>query len=220
LFLALMTLGFAFMAQTLFFGDPGISGGEGGILVPRPAGFQSKLGLYYLTFGSLLAIVALTRSLRSGRTGRVLAGMRDSEDACRSLGIQVTRYKVLIFALSASIAGAGALLNAMLLGQAGTRTYIPFYSLFLLAIAVLGGIFHIGGAIAAGLLFGLYHLMPFEFLDRIQFILFGLGATLALAQNPEGLFGELRRGGHAVLRLLQRRRGARIEPAPVAGGGE
>ncbi len=228
LFLALMTLAFAFMAHAMFFQDPGISGGEGGIPVPRPSGFTSVTGLYYLTLAGLIGAALLATSLRTGRTGRVLAGMRDSETATRSLGIPVTRYKILIFALSATIAGGGALLQAMILQQATTRTFFPFFALILVTLAVLGGIFHIGGAIAAGLLFGLYgpltNLLPggaAEVMREIQLILFGLGATLALAKNPEGLFGEMRRGGAAVLRLFGRARSRSApEPVPVAGGQE
>jgi hypothetical protein len=70
-------------------------------------------------------------------------------------------------------------------------------------------------------LFGLYPQIfkNNDFMLDMQLILFGLGATLALAQNPEGMFGEMRRGASAVLRLLSRgRAGPTPEPAPVAGG--
>ena len=219
LFMALLTLAFAFMAQTLFFADPGFSGGEGGVSVPRPAGATSTLGLFYLTLAVLIVMTLLATSLRTGRTGRVLAAMRDSETATRSLGIPVTRYKILIFALSASMAGAGAILNAMLLEQATVRTFLPFFSLFYVVLAVVGGIFHVGGALTAGVLFAVFAIAstPLAWLKEIQLILFGLGATLALAQNPEGLFGELRRGANAVWALATRKR-ARAEPLPVAGG--
>lgn len=224
LFLALMTLAFAFMAQDLFFGEPGISGGEGGIPVPRPAGAASTTAFFYLVLVLLAAFSLLAVNLRTGRTGRVLAAMRDSETATRSLGIKVVKYKVIIFGLSASMAGAGAILNAMILQQANNRTFIPFFSLIYLTLAVVGGIFHVGGAIVAGLLLGLYNQLfgTIDLMRRLQYILFGLGATLALAQNPEGLFGELRRGGGAVLRAARRSRASPREPTPVpvAGGGE
>jgi len=216
LFLALMTLAFAFMAQSLFFDDRGISGGEGGIPVPRPTGFTSETGLYYLALIALAASALLAVNLRTGRTGRILAGMRDSETACRSLGIQVTRYKVLIFSLSAAMASGGAMLDAMILQKADVRTFLPFDSLIFMTIAVVGGIFHVGGAIIAGLLTGLVPDL-FPWINRFQLILFGLGSTLALAQNPEGLFGELRRGANGILRVMSKRR-ATPEPAPVAGG--
>jgi ABC-type branched-subunit amino acid transport system permease subunit len=217
LFLALMTLAFAFMAQALFFSDPGISGGEGGIPVPRPPGFTSNTGLFYLVLVALAGAALLATSLRTGRTGRVLAGMRDSETACRSLGIPVTRYKVLIFALSATMAGAGAMLQAMIQEQARNLTYVPFLSLFIVTLAVVGGVFHVGGALTIGVVFGvLPRLLPG--ISRYQLVLFGLGASLALAQDPEGMFGSLRRGANALAGLLKRRRAPRARAAPVTGG--
>lgn len=220
LFLALVTLAFAFMAQQMFFERPAVSGGEGGIAIPRPAGFESEAALFYLVLIFLVASVMLATNLRTGRVGRVLAAMRDSETASRSLGINVFKYKVLIFSLSALMVGVGAILNRMLIEQAGIRTFLPFLSLIYVTLAVLGGIFHVGGAIASGILFGLYtKLFPTGFMSRIQLILFGLGATLALAQNPEGMFGEMRRGANAMLGALRRRREA-AEPVPVAGGQE
>lgn len=224
LYLALITLAFAFMAQQLFFQEARVSGTEGIIHMPRPEGFEGDNAFYYLALAVLVVGVLIAVNLRTGRTGRVLAGIRDSETATRSLGISVAKYKVLIFSLSALIAAFGGILTAMQKGQAARLDFIPFYSIFFVTVAVLGGIFHIGGAIAAGLLTGLF---PFIFRETpqvldLQFILFGLGATLALAQNPEGLFGELRRGGNAVLRRFVRGGGPRPtpEPAPVAGGQE
>lgn len=224
LYLALLTLAFAFMAQQLFFQETRVSGSEGIIRMPRPEGFETDNAFYYLVLAVLAVGVLIALNLRTGRTGRVLAGIRDSETATRSLGISVAKYKVLIFSLSALIAALGGILTAMQRGQAARLDFIPFYSIFFVTVAVLAGIFHIGGAIAGGLLTGLF---PHIFRENppvleLQLILFGLGATLALAQNPEGMFGELRRGGNAVLRAFgRRRRPTRTpEPAPVAGGQE
>jgi branched-subunit amino acid ABC-type transport system permease component len=230
IFLALMTLAFAFMAQSLFFESKAVSGGEGGVALNRPHLIQGYGAFYYFVLAALVLCVVFAVNLRTGRTGRILAGMRDSETACRALGIPVTRYKLRVFGLSAFMAGVGAILLAMVREQATSRDFIPFYSLIYMALAVLGGIFHVGGAVVAGLFFGVYpklteigFLHIGEFLSRVQLILFGLGATLALAQNPEGLFGELRRAGNALLRVWYRRGGVapppEPAPAPVAGGG-
>lgn len=225
LYLALMTLAFAFLADSLFFQSPSVSGVTGGVPVPRPAGFGSDKAFFYLVLGFLILFSLIAVNLRTGRTGRVLAAMRDSETASRSLGIPVTKYKVLIFGLSAFIAGMGGVLYAMILETATNLTFIPFYALFYVAIAVLGGIFDVGGAIVGGILFGVYTKLssytPLGFLLRIEYILFGLGATVALARNPEGLIADLRRGGAAILRRFERKgRSPRSSPVPVAGGQE
>src|SRR5438874_1843288 len=154
LYLALMTLAFAFMVDSLFFQNPTISGGEAGIPLHRPGGFSGDRAFYYVLLGFLVLFSIIAVNLPTGRTARVLAAMRDSETASRSLGIAVTKYKVLIFGLSAFMAGVGGVLFGMNLEQAGSRTYIPFLSLFLMTVAVVGGIFQVGGAITGGLLTG------------------------------------------------------------------
>jgi branched-chain amino acid transport system permease protein len=218
LYLALMTLAFAFMAQDLFFVEPFVSGREGSIPVPRPEGAQGEVSFYYLALAALALVMLVAANLRSGRTGRVLAALRDSETGSRSLGIDPLKYKVLIFSLSAVIAAVGGTLLVMQKGTVARLDFIPFLSIVYVTVAVVGGIFHIGGGLAAGLLFGLFN-QAFRNHPAIlesQLILFGLGATLALAQNPEGMFGEMRRGAAAVLRVLGRRRPV-AEPAPVTG---
>lgn len=227
LYLALMTLAFAFMADSLFFQNPTISGGEGGIPLKRPAGFESPTALFYLGFVFLIVFALIAVNLRTGRTGRVLASMRDSETGSRSLGIPVTKYKVLIFGLSAFIAGMGGVLLSFILEQAGNRSFIPFLSLIYIAVAVLSGIFSVGGAIVGGLLYGIYGQLSgyqlLSWLNNWQLVLFGLGCTLALVQNPEGMFGELKRAGAAITRFYERRArrsSGRSEPLPVAGGQE
>jgi ABC-type branched-subunit amino acid transport system permease subunit len=222
LYLALITLAFAFMAQDLFFTEAFVSGREGSIPLPRPPGAQSDVQFYYLALAILVVTVVVAANLRSGRTGRVLAAVRDSETASRSLGINVVKYKIFIFSLSAFIGALGGILLSMQREGVGRLDFLPFYSIVFLTVAVVGGIFHIGGALAAGMLFGLYPQIfrNNNFMLDIQLILFGLGATLALAQNPEGMFGEMRRGGNAVLRLFRRDRPAAPEPLPVAGAQE
>ena len=220
LYLALITLAFAFMAHEMFFTEAFVSGNEGSVPLPRPSGFESDTAFYYLVIAFLLLSTIIAANLRSGRTGRILGALRDSETATRSLGINVFKYKVLIFSLSAFMAAFGGILLNMQKGSVGRLDYIPFLSLFFLTIAVVGGLFHIGGALAAGLLFGLYQQVfgNNQFMLDMQLILFGLGATLALAKNPEGMFGELRRGGNAILKVFGRGRESAREPLPVAGG--
>jgi ABC-type branched-subunit amino acid transport system permease subunit len=119
------------------------------------------------------------------------------------------------------VAALGGILIDMQKQQVtGRIEFIPFFSLVYVTLAVVGGIFHIGGALAVGMFYGLFQeiFKSHPTILDLQFILFGLGATTALAQNPEGMFGEMRRGGHALLRLLARMRRGRAEPLPVAGG--
>ena len=225
LYLALMTLAFAFMAQQLFFQQTSISGREGSLKMPRPAGFEGDNAFFYLALIFLVVGVLMATNLRTGRTGRVLAAIRDSETATRSLGINVAKYKVIIFSLSAFIAATGGVLQAMQRGQVARLDFLPFFAIVLVVVTVVGGVFHIGGALAAGMLTGVFNYLSSQYLwiGGVTLILFGLGSTFALANNPEAMFGEMRRGGLAILGAVKRYRSPKTPapaPAPVAGGQE
>ena len=222
LYLALMTLGFAFMSQQFLFQTSQVSGNEGSLRIGRPEGFAGDNAFYYLALIVLVIAVVVAANLRTGRTGRVLGAIRDSETATRSLGINVAKYKVMIFSLSAFLAAISGTLTAMQRGQVTRLDFIPFLSIFVVTIAVVGGVFHIGGAIAAGLLTAVFNYFSsrYRWLGEYQLIFFGLGATYALANNPEALIGELQRAGMSILRAFGRLKGPQAEPAPVAGGQE
>jgi len=222
LFLALMTLSLSYVAHDMFFTEPSVSGREGSIVLPRFPGTHGDTAFYYFVLAILIVVVLVAANLRTGRTGRVLAALRDSETASRSLGINVAKYKIFIFGLSAFIAAIGGILDSSLKNGVGRLDFLAFYSLVFMTVAVIGGIFHIGGALLAGLLYGLYGQIfrNVPFMLDIQLIFFGLGATVALVTFPEGNFGALRAAGLSLLEKLQRRRPSAPEPLPVAGGQE
>ena len=75
---------------------------------------------------------------RSGFGQRLLA-MKDSPAACATLGLDITRLKLAVFALSAAMAGVGGALYAGTLGSVGYERFNLFESLPLLLLAVVGG---------------------------------------------------------------------------------
>jgi ABC-type branched-subunit amino acid transport system ATPase component/ABC-type branched-subunit amino acid transport system permease subunit len=108
---------------------------------------------YYVALAAAAAALYVAANLRDSRTGRAFFAVRGSEVAASSLGIDVRRYKLLAFAISGALAGAAG--NLFIIGQ---RTAVPAQfsftlSLFYLAVAVVGGLTSLGGAVAASILF-------------------------------------------------------------------
>ena len=110
----------------------------------------------------------LANNLRKGRLGRILAAMRDSETAAKSIGIDLRAYKLFIFGASAFIAGiGGALLSQQAHAFSPTTQFEPISSSLLWFVAlIVAGVGSIGGAVigAAGLVllafFGLSDVAP------------------------------------------------------------
>jgi branched-chain amino acid transport system permease protein len=118
-----------------------------------PSSEKSELVVFAVVFCvCALAVVALRRS----RFGERLLAMKDSPAACATLGLNLTMTKLLVFTLSAAMAGVGGAIYGGTAGSISAERFNFFESLPLLLLAVVGGISSAGGAIFAGLvLFGI-----------------------------------------------------------------
>jgi branched-chain amino acid transport system permease protein len=124
LFLALTTFAVGAFVSRFVFEQPYFTAG---VTVSRPSLFGLSLRgdkAFYLFELAMLAIVFLiVYNLRSGALGRSLIAIRDSEEGALSVGVDVRALKVLIFTVSAMIAGLG---GALLAQQKGTFTPSDF----------------------------------------------------------------------------------------------
>lgn len=190
LYLALATLGFGLlMEQTSF--STRIMFGYYAVNTPRPSFAQSDRGYYYVILAFALAAVALVAVVRRSRLGRLLRGMADSPLALSTYGTNVTVIKVLVFCISAFLAGiAGALLGPIT-GQANQTSFATFSSLLLVVVLVLQG--PVGeiraSLLAAAALAVLPGYVDNPHLNQYFPVLFGVGAiamALAETQPAEG----------------------------------
>ena len=164
LYLAIATLVFAWMADDYLFNQSwlGIVGGSADAHVPpigKPGAipyfdFASSQKLMYLLFLAAAALVIyVLANLRETKTGRAFFAVRGSEVAAASLGIAVSRYKLLAFAVAGVIAGIAGSLAAVYQESVSPTSFNILVSLLFLGIAVVGGVQSLGGAVLAGLLF-------------------------------------------------------------------
>jgi len=158
LYLALATMAFATLMDNAFFPWSAIFGFNGEVAIHHPALFGLNVNsnkaftVFLAVVFALLSIAIL--ALRRGPFGRVLVGMKDSEAACATLGLSLTTTKLLVFTLSAAMAGvAGALLGGAE-SVTGGLSYQMFESLLILAVVAIGGASVCSGALAGGLALG------------------------------------------------------------------
>jgi branched-chain amino acid transport system permease protein len=172
----------------------------------------------------IVLVAAVLANMRDTRAGRAFFAVRGSEMAAASLGIDVIRYKLIAFALSGVLAGLGG--GLLMLEQ---RTVVPSQFLFTvslqyLAIAVVGGLTSLGGAIAAGGVFAGLNELFFRapaLAGWLEIVSAGLLAIVLLVQ-PGGLAAMaqgLRSGTSRAARLLRPVSdfvAARLEPLRAA----
>ena len=187
---------------------------------------QEQILLFLVTFGILTLVVhALMRSA----SGRASLAIRSSEVAAEASGIAVNRSKIMLFALSAAIAGVGGAMLGLFSFSFASTSAPPLTGLIWLALAVTFGIRRPGGALLAGFAFAagtaVFHwISSWSFLSGgdVQAlitssyfvpILSGIGA-IQLAQEPDGILSLT--GQKKRRKKLEKERKARIAESEAA----
>lgn len=215
IYLALATLAFALMFDSIFVPLDWVGGGAIPLRVPRPEILEDRRAFFLFSVAVLVVVGVLVILVRRGTTGKYLDALRGSETAASAIGISPARARVVAFALSAGIAGLGGGLLAMLDTQANyTANYTPFFGLVWIVLVVTIGARTVEGAIVAGLALALFPelLKELGIPLGVQFILFGLGA-LTYAKHPEGILEAQKRAAIGLFqRLVDRRKQPAIAP--------
>jgi branched-chain amino acid transport system permease protein len=159
----------------------------------------------------VVGVGALVANLRRSATGRQLLAVRTNERAAAAGGIDVTRAKLLAFAVSSAIAGLGGALSAYRFGSVSATTFGSFTSIAFLAFAYLGGITSVTGAViggmfvANGVAFTALHDW-FGVDPGLTNLMGGIGLILTAILNPEGVAGGLSMAGRRLAAVARPRR--------------
>ena len=209
LFLGVVTLAFAAVVPLLLFDEryfPWLQPSN----IRRPTllwfDFEDERSMYYLCLAFLVLTVLLIVSLRRSRTGRVMIALRENENDVQAFGVNVTRTKLAVFALSGFICGVAGVLFAHHQRAVGQTAFAPQVSIDIFVFAVIGGVGSVSGALLGATFQTLATIFPVG--DPIlQFFLnqsFGLIVILYIA--PGGLVAVAYALRDAVLRIVAQRR--------------
>ncbi|MEU6881832.1 ATP-binding cassette domain-containing protein [Streptomyces sp. NPDC046712] len=190
--LALATLALAFLADQVLFQVGWLRNGDTGWEIPRPVlgpvdlGDDRALGVALVLLCG--AVVWLLTWLRGSRWGRAVLAVRSAPEAASASGVSVVRTKLLVFTVSAGLAGFGGVLYASYHTRITATDFTAMTGLVWLAVVVAAGVRRPQFAVVAGLVFAVVpHLMATYVTEsaHLPVILFGL-AGLALANDPDG----------------------------------
>lgn len=126
---------------------------DGTVIVNGPQGITGtpKDATFLIGFILILITLFIVLNLINSRDGRAIMSIRDNRIAAESIGINVTKYKLMAFTVSAALAGAAGVLYAHNLSTltANTNNFGYNQSIMILVFVVLGGIGNIRGSIIA-----------------------------------------------------------------------
>lgn len=148
-YLAIVTLAFGEIVKSLFQNSSSESfGGSLGLDTPR----FDKNYLYIIALILVLITLALVQNYIRSKHGRAVTAIRDNEIAARATGINVTKYKLLTFILSAALAGVAGVLYSFSNYTVQSMKFGYNYSIEILVMVVLGGMGSVNGSILAATL--------------------------------------------------------------------
>ena len=150
IYLGMATLSFGFIVEEVLARWESVTGGNAGKHIKAPDIFgwkiESGVEFYFLCFViAVIATLAILNILRSP-TGRAFVAIRDSEISAQSMGIQLSYYKTLSFAISAALAGVAGALYAHKLQFISPEQFNILQSIDLLLMIVIGGLGSVHGA--------------------------------------------------------------------------
>lgn len=176
---------------------------DGEVLIKGAQGITGTPQAATFTIGVILVLITLfiVMNLVNSRTGRAIMAIRDNRIAAESIGINITKYKLMAFSISAGLAGVAGVLYAHNLT---TLTALPKnfgynMSIMILVYVVLGGIGSIRGSVIATVIL---YLLPemLRGLSNYRMLMYAIVLILAMLFNSAPQFVVLRERLFAALK--------------------
>jgi len=207
-YLAICTLGFAEIVKVIFL-NLDITNRALGLTVPSPETFMPMPIFVLITV--VLSVIAAS-FIDNSRFGRALKAIRDDEIAAESTGINIVRFKIQSFAVSAFMAGVGGCLYAHFIGYINPSDFGFLKSIDMLSMVVLGGLGSIPGAVLGATLLSVAPEF-LRFMSQYRMMVYGALLVFLMVFRPNGLLGGVDFSG-----LLMRKLG--IKPRTHRRGGQ
>jgi branched-chain amino acid transport system permease protein len=162
---------------------------------------------YWLILGIMLIVLFVNLRLRDSRLGRAWIALREDEIAAVSMGIPLVRTKLLAYSIGAAFGGLSGAFLGTYYTEVNAGQFQFGFSIFILAMVIIGGLGSIWGAIAGGLALGyinnylipdILNDLPGRFglnfqLTQVEFGIFGFLLVIMMLLRPQGLIPERRR---------------------------
>ncbi|HOO32211.1 MAG TPA: alpha/beta fold hydrolase [Thermotogota bacterium] len=189
-YLAIATMAFGVAIEKILAAWDYVGGYTGFVNVPNPDLFglevSSDLGKFYIIAVVTVALFLFASNMMKSKTGRALMAIRESEFAASSSGVNVAKYKLIAFVISAVYAGVAGALYAHTINYIAPTDFAMGISINLLAMIVVGGLASLSGNIIGSILMVA---IPFLF-SRVNVpmsIIFGIMLIVVVLFFPKGL---------------------------------
>jgi branched-chain amino acid transport system permease protein len=196
-YLAIVTLGFGEIVRLTFTNWVGLTNGPmglRGIEAPHIGSFSfgfdvargGYLRYYFLILILLAVAVYVVYRLRRSRPGRALLAIRENETAAAAMGVHLSRYKTLAYALGAAFGGAAGAFFVSFNLFVSPNSFVFFESAIVLCMVVVGGMGSIAGALVGAVILASFPEL-LRFLAESRYLIFGALMVAVAVFRPRGL---------------------------------
>jgi branched-chain amino acid transport system permease protein len=198
-YLAFATLGFNVLVFLVMRNEEKLTGGTFGISsIPRPTilgvSFEGYLAYFYFTLAGLVALAAALWWLLRSPWGRAFAALRDNPIRAESLGVNITAYTLLAFAIGAACAGVGGVYYASLVEFIEPGPFHFSTSLMMLLAVIVGGSGRFFGPVVGTIVIILLpevlrssSIESLKFMQKWYLVFFGLAVVALMIWLPGGI---------------------------------
>ena len=198
-YFAIVTFGFAELLFRIVKNEIWLIGDINGFVknIPHVTLFGVKLNQnwhhYYHILILLALVIFVTYRLQHSRVGRAWVAIREDEQAAASMGINVSRYKSLAFAVSAAVGALGGAFLAPFSSSISARSFEFWESILILCMVILGGKGSIKGSVIGAIILGSLSEILREILSNFpqfggaRYLIFGVILVLLMRYRPDGL---------------------------------
>ncbi|PIE33129.1 ABC transporter ATP-binding protein [candidate division KSB3 bacterium] len=195
-YLAIVTLGFGEIVRLVLNNMDSVTNGPQGLTGKAPAlfsiQFKDPIHFYYLILVGCIVAIFVADRLNNSRMGRAWIAMREDEDIARAMGINVTKYKLLAFAIGASFAGAAGAIFASRQGTIFPADFSLLVSINVLCLIVIGGMGSIPGVVLGSIiLMGLPEVL--REVQQYRLLAYGFLLVIMMRFRPTGFIPSARR---------------------------
>jgi len=190
-YLAIATMGFGIAVYQVFVNSETLSGGRMGLMINKMSpiwGLTSINFNYYFNFAIALIFTLLSYNIISSYMGRAFVAIRDNDIAAEVIGVNLTRYKLLSFAISSFYTGVQGGLYGLFMGYLEPNMFTFMESINLFVAVIIGGLASVEGSIM-GAAFVILVPQVFNAYKELVPVVYGVTIVLVLIFEPYGLNG-------------------------------
>jgi branched-chain amino acid transport system permease protein len=188
IYLVIATISFAFIVEEILARWESVTHGNEGMRVKTMSLLGTAVSrdsptFYFLCLAVLILTIVGTLNLLRSPTGRAFIAIRDSETAARSMGVNVSLYKVKSFAISAAITGFAGVLFAHKLSFISPEMFTLQLSIEFIIVILIGGTFSLHGAVLGAIFLVMIDPFLTYLKDDVPGIIAGVAATLGAGRD-------------------------------------